>query len=102
MSFYVFYNLANIILLIGVFNLIIALFKRLDAAENKDLFVTTCGVFIVTAGWYGMGLSKDLGSALIYFKIAMIGSFLFLDGYIAYVGRINKIKNVIQVERDNN
>ena len=93
MSLYVFFNIAHIILLIGVFNLVIALFKRLDCEENRDLFVTTCGVFVVTAGWYGMGLSHELSSALIYFKIAMLGSFLFLDGYIAYVGRMNKLKN---------
>ncbi|MBR5993066.1 MAG: response regulator [Lachnospiraceae bacterium] len=93
MSFYVSYNIANIILLVGVFNLIIALFKRLDAEDNRDLFVTTCGVFIVTAGWYGIGLCTQLDNAIIYHKIIMIGSLFFLGGYVTYVCRINEIKH---------
>ena len=93
MSFYVTYNIANIILLVGVLNLIIALYKRLDTEYNRTLFVTACGVFVVTAAWYGIGLSKELNEAIIYHKLIMIGSFLFLGGYVAYVCYLYKIKH---------
>ena len=93
MSFYVTYNIANIILLVGVLNLIIALYKRLDTEYNRTLFVTACGVFVVTAAWYGIGLSKELNEAIIYHKLIMVGSFLFLGGYVAYVCYLYKIKH---------
>ena len=93
MSFYVSYNIANIILLIGISNLIIALFKRLDAEYNRALFVTACGVFVLTAAWYGIGLSTEIQNAIIYHKLIMIGSLMFLGGYVSYVCRINDIKH---------
>lgn len=99
MSGYVLYQILNLIMIMSTVFFLKLLYDRLDAAENRNLFIAALGVVIDLVGYFTISHCTDAGVAMSCLRVSILGRCLFEVGYTLYIGRIfdSKIQKGISV-----
>ncbi len=97
MSGYVLYQILNLIMIMCTVFFLKILYDRLDAAENRYLFIAALGVILELIGWFSISHCTDIGVAMSCLRVTILGRCLFEAGYTLYIGRIfdSKVQKAI-------
>lgn len=93
MTFYIFYQIINVIMIVATFYMVMRLYDHLDKYENRALFLLLTGLVLDIIGQFSISHCDTVEAAGVGLRLSLSGRAVFGIGFILYITLVFKAKS---------